>query len=129
MSPKPLSSLGPGQDEALPDSEKDEVEREGDSKLPAHIQSIRDGLLDFNNFIGFRASMLIAEEKDEGVVPLSAYKPDSMSKSEQARDFEFIESAQRLATRAKSVRKQDQHEWYKLFQAAMTERMNTTYYG
>lgn len=93
MSPKPHSSHGSDQREPPQGSEQDDVKGEDPSKLPAHIQSVRDGLLDFNRFVGLRAAMLIAEENDEDVIPLSAYKPDSVGKSEQAREFEFVESA------------------------------------
>ena len=47
MSSKPQSSPTSDQREATPGGEKDDVEGEDLSKLPAHIQSVRDGLLDF----------------------------------------------------------------------------------
>jgi hypothetical protein len=129
ISTKPHSSPGSDLREAPQGSEKDDVEGEDPSKLPAHIQSVRDGLLDFNHFMGLQVAMMIAEEKDEDVIPLSAYKPDSVGKSEQARESEFVESAQRLATNAKNVEAQDRYEWYKLFRAVMTGRMDSTHYG
>ncbi|KAH7314340.1 hypothetical protein BKA65DRAFT_571639 [Rhexocercosporidium sp. MPI-PUGE-AT-0058] len=74
MSSKPHSSSGSDQREAPQGSEKDDMEDEDLSKLPAHVQSVRDGLLDFDHFVGLQAAMLIAEETDEDVIPLSAYK-------------------------------------------------------
>jgi hypothetical protein len=126
MSSKLHSSPGSDQREAPQGSGKDDVGNEDLSKLPAHIQSVRDGLLDFNHFMGLRAAMLIAEEKDEDVIPLSAYKPDGLGKSERARESEFVESAQHLAAYAQSVDAQDGYEWHKLFRAIMTGRMDST---
>ena len=126
MSSKLRSSLGSDQREAPQGSGKDGVEDEDLSNLPAHIQSVRDGLLDFNHFIRLQAAILIAEEKDEDVIPLSAYKPDGVGKSERARESEFVESAQHLAAYAQSADPQDGYEWHKLFRAVMTGRMDST---
>jgi hypothetical protein len=78
--------------------------------------------------MGLQAAMLIAEEKDEDVIPLSAYKPDCVGKLEQARESEFVESAQRLVADAQNVDPQNRYEWYKLFRAAMTGRMDSAHY-
>ena len=128
MSSKPHSSPTSDQSAATQGSEKDDVEGEDLSELPAHIQSVIDGLLDFNHFIGLQAAMLIAEEKDEDVIPLSAYKPDCVGKLEQARESEFVESAQRLVADAQSVDAQNRYEWYKLFRSVMTGRMDSARY-
>ncbi len=50
--------------------------------------------------------MLISRE-EEDAIPLSAYKPDGMSKSERARECELVESAQSLAAYAQSINTQD----------------------
>ena len=129
MSVKPHSSPSSDKCGASQGSEKDDVEDEDLSNLPAHIQSVRVGLLDFNHFMGLQAAMLIAEAKDGDVIPLSAYKPDGVGKSEQARESEFVESAQRLVAHAESVDAQDGYEWHKLFRAVMTGRMDSACYG
>jgi hypothetical protein len=126
MSSKPHSSPGCDQHEAPQGSEKDDVEDEDLSKLPVHLQSVRDGLLDFNHFMGLQAALLIVEEKDEDFIPLSAYKPDGVGKLERERESEFIESAQHLAAYAKSIDTQDGYEWHKLFRSVMTGRMDST---
>ncbi len=97
MSSKPPASPGPDQRKAPQSSEKHDMEDDDISRLPAHLKSIRDGFLDFNHFIGLQAAMLIAEETNEDIIPLSAYKPDGVGKLERAREFDFVESAQRLA--------------------------------
>ena len=56
------------------------MENEDLSKLPAHVRSVRDGLLDFDRFMGLQAAMLIVEENDEDTIPLSAYKLDGVGK-------------------------------------------------
>lgn len=128
MSSKPHSSLGSDQRGASQGDEKNDVEDEDLSKFPAHLQSVRDGLLDFNHFMGLQAAMLIAGE-DEDVIPLSAYKPDGVGKLERARESEFVESAQGLAAYAQSVDAQDGYEWHKLFRAVMTGRMDSSHSG
>ena len=128
MSSKPYSSLGSDHRRAPQGDEKNDVEDEDLSKFPAHIQSVREGLLDFNHFMGLQAAMLIAGE-GEDVIPLSAYKPDGVGKLERARESEFVESAQGLAAYAQSVDTQDGYEWHKLFRAFMTGRMDSAHCG
>src|SRR6476469_5000233 len=101
MDPKPHSSPSYNPHDAPQGNEKDDVEDEDLSELPIHLQSVRYGLLDFNHFMGLQAALLIAEENDEDLIPLSAYKPDGIGKLEQAREIEFVESAQNLAVHAK----------------------------
>ncbi len=129
MSSTPPGSPGSDQHEAPQGSEKDKVEDEDLSKLPVHLQSVRDGLLDFNHFIGLQAALLIAEGKDQDLIPLSAYKPDGVGKLERARETDFVESAQHLAAYAKSIDAQDEYEWHKLFQTVMTGRIESTSWG
>ena len=129
MSSKPHSSPGFDQHEPPQGSEKDDLEDEDFSKLPVHLQSVRDGLLDFNHFIGLQAALLIGEEKDDDLVPLSAYKPDGVGKLERARESEFVESAQHLASYARSIDAEDGYEWHKLFRAVMTGRIDNTSSG
>jgi hypothetical protein len=129
MSSKPAASPGPDQRRASQSGEKNDMKDDDLSKLPAHLQSIRDGLLDFKHFIGLQAAMLIAEETEEDVIPLSAYKPDGVGKLERARESEFVETAQRLAAGAQTIDAQDGYEWRKLFRAVMTGRMDSTSCG
>jgi hypothetical protein len=129
MSSEPDSSQSPGQRKAPQSGEEHDMEDDDLSKLPAHLQSIRDGLLDFNQFIGLRAAMLIAEETNEDIIPLSAYKTDGVGKLERVRESEFVESAQRLAAGAQTIDAQDRYEWQKLFRTVMTGRMDSTSCG
>lgn len=129
MFSKPHSYSGYDQREASQGSEKDDMEDEDLSNVPAHVQSVRDGLLDFNHFMGLQAAMLIAEEKDEDDIPLSAYKPDGVGKLERARESEFVENAQRLAACAQNVDAHDEYEWHKLFRAIMTGRIDSARCG
>ena len=122
----PNSSPGPDQHATSQSSEKDEGEDDDFGKLPIHLQSVRDGLLDFDHFIGLQTALLLAEENDEDVIPLSAYKPDGVGKLERARESEFIESAQYLAANAKSIDAQDGYEWHKLFRADMAGRVESS---
>jgi len=74
--------------------------------------------------MGLQAAMLIGgEEKD--VIPLSAFKPDGMSKSERARECELVESAQILAAHAQSIDAEDGCECHKPFRAVMTGRIGS----
>ena len=123
------SSPGSDQHESSQSSERDEGEDDDFGKLPIHLQSVRDGLLDFNHFMGLQAALLFAEEKDEDVIPLSAYKPDGVGELERARESEFIESAQHLAANAKSTDEQDGYEWHKLFRAVIAGRVESTSCG
>ncbi|RDL30186.1 uncharacterized protein BP5553_10464 [Venustampulla echinocandica] len=129
MSSKPHSSPSSDQHEAPQGSEKDDVKDEDLGELPVHLQSVRDGLLDFNHFMGLQAALLIAEETDEDFIPLSAYKPDGVGKLERARESEFVASAQNLAAYAKNIDAQDGYEWHKLFRAVMTGRIDSTSCG
>ena len=83
---------------------KSDVDNEDFSELPFHVQSVREGLLDFNHFLGLQATMLGAgEDDDEDSIPLSAYKPDGATESQRAREREFMESAQDLVKGARSA--------------------------
>lgn len=126
MSSKSAASPGPGQQRA---PQSGGLEDDDLSKLPTHLQSIRDGLLDFNHFVGLQAAMLIAEETNEDIIPLSAYKPDGVGKLERARESEFVESAQRLAAGARTIDAQDGYEWHKLYRAVMIGQMDSTSCG
>jgi len=123
MSSNPHSSPSSDQHELPHGSDKE------DEDLPNHLQSIRDGLLDFNHFIGLQAGLLIVEEKEKDLIPLSAYKPDGVGKLEQARESEFVESALHLAACEKSIDAKDRYEWHKLFRAAMAGRIDSTSCG
>ena len=129
MSSKRKSSSDFGQREAPQKSEEDDMENEALSKLPAHVRSVRDGLLDFDRFMGLQAAMLIVEENDEDTIPLSAYKLDGVGKLERARESEFVESAQRLATYAQHIDAQDVCKWHKLFREVMIGRIDSTSHG
>jgi len=129
MYSRPHSSPGSDRHEAAQGNEKDEIEDNDFGKLPVHLQSVRDGLLDFNHCIGLQATLLIADGKDEGFVPLSAYKPDGVGKLERVKESEFLESAQHLVACAKSIDAQDGYEWHKLFRAVMAERIESTSFG
>jgi hypothetical protein len=128
MSSNPNSSFGSDQREDPQGDEKNDVEDEDHSKFPAHLQSVRDGLLDFKHFMGLQAAMLIAGE-DGDVIPLSAYKPDGVGKLERAIESEFVESAKVLAASAQSVDAQEGYEWHRLFRGVMTERMDSANCG
>jgi hypothetical protein len=129
MSSEPDSSHGADRRKAPQSGEKHDMEDDDLSKLPAHIQSIRDGLLDFDHFIGLQAAMLIAEERNEDSIPLSAYKPDGVGILERARESDFVETAQRLAADAQTIDAQGGYEWRRLFRAVMTGRMDSTSCG
>jgi hypothetical protein len=91
------------------------------SKLPAHVNSVREGLLDFDHFLGLQAGMLIDNDTDEEVIPLSAYKPDAATGSQRAREREFVESAQALVKDAESA--ECREDWKKVFRRISTERV------
>ena len=129
MSSKRKSSADFDQREALQQSEEDDMENENLSKLPAHVRSVRDGLLDFDHFVGLQAAMLIIEEKDGDLIPLSAYKPDGVGKLERARESEFVESAQRLAAYAQQIDAHDVCKWHKTFREVMIGRIDSNSYG
>lgn len=79
----------------------------GGKQLPTHLESLKDGLLDFNNFVGLRAAMEALEDEGtdkggENIIPLSAYKTDGVSGSQRAKEREFVESAQMLVKAAQS---------------------------
>jgi len=104
---------------------KDNLREEDLSKLPAHVESIREGLLDFDRFLGLKAAMLVTEEADEDSIPLSAYKPDGATESQRAREREFVESATNLVKGAQSA--QNREEWHVLIRKWMIERLESGY--
>jgi hypothetical protein len=101
--------------------------------LPAHVNTVIDGLLDFNHFLGLEATMLVLKsgEDDEDVIPLSAYKTDGLKASQRAREREFLENAQGLAEGAQRLEIGFSHhsEWQKLFQNVVTSRNDDVNYS
>jgi hypothetical protein len=124
MPSKPHLPLGSDQPRAPQSGEKNDAKDEDISKLPAHLQWVIDGLLDFQNFIGLQAAMLIAGE-EEDVIPLSAHKPDGLSRAERARESEFVESAQSMAAYAQIIDAENGSKWHMLFRAIMTGRIDS----
>jgi hypothetical protein len=127
MSSEPSASEKAGQCGLRQPGGDDNAEDENHKKLPAHIESVRDGLLDFHHFLGLQAIMLALEdEEDDGdIIPLSAYKRDGMTESQQAREGEFMKSAQVLVKSAKSARSGE--DWQRLIQVVMTGRVDSAY--
>jgi hypothetical protein len=111
-----------------PGMDKD-VEDQDLASLPAHVNIVKDGLLEFNRFLGLEATMrVLGDEKygeDDGdCIPLCAYKTDGLKASQRAREREFLENAQGLAGGAQRLESgfaQD-GEWRKLFRNIITSR-------
>ena len=115
----------------LNSSRRAESEDQQPTSLPAHVNTLKDGLLDFNHFLGLEATMLVLGDDNFGggdqmdAIPLSAYKTDSMKESQWARDKEILQNAQELAKGAWRLANgvaQD-GEWRELFRATITARM------
>jgi hypothetical protein len=101
---------------------------DADTKLPTHVESVRDGLLDFNQFLGLQAAMHLAGENDEDAIPLSAYKTDGETESQRAREMDLVKCAQALAIGATSIEHapaEPRENWQTLFRTAMNERMDS----
>jgi len=112
-----------------PGKDKD-VEGQDLASLPAHVNIVKDGLLDFNRFLGLEAAMLVlgdeksSEDHGDGI-PLCAYKTDGLKASQRAREREFLENAQELAEGAQRLESgfaQDGGEWRTLFRNIVTNR-------
>ncbi|KAI9732434.1 MAG: hypothetical protein M1834_001642 [Cirrosporium novae-zelandiae] len=113
-----------------------DVGNRGLVSLPAHVNTVKDGLLDFNRFLGLEATMLVLGDKkfgedEEDDIPLSAYKTDGLSESQRAREIEFFEDAQELvagAGRFENGFDQD-GEWRRLFRTVITNRAKDVHYS
>lgn len=109
-----------------------DTEDQGLSSVPAHVNMVKDGLLDFNHFLGLEATMLVlSDEKSDGDdgddIPLFAYKTDGLKVSERAREREFLENAKELAEGAQRLESGlvgDGGKWRTLFRNAVTSRMD-----
>jgi hypothetical protein len=108
MPSEPHSTRSAGRRRVTQLGEKDDVREKNLSKLPAHVKSVQDGLLDFNHFVGLQAAMLAMGDEetgdnDENCIPLSAYKTDGVAESQRAMDREFVQTARVLAKGAQSI--------------------------
>ncbi|KAE9382048.1 hypothetical protein N431DRAFT_16769 [Stipitochalara longipes BDJ] len=105
MSSEPSSSGNASPQGPHRPSQKNDL-KDGDlSELPLHIQAVREGLLDFEHFLGLQAAMLVATgDNDQDLIPLLAYKPDGETESQQAREKKFAESALALVKGAKDIK-------------------------
>lgn len=112
---------------------KKHAEDQDFANLPAHVAALKDGLLDFRQFIGLEALMLeLGDEKfeDELIeVPVSAYKTDGCRVSQRASEREFIEDARVLAENAKELQNGSgqSSEWQKLFRILVKRRANNAH--
>jgi hypothetical protein len=104
---------------------KSGVDNEDLSELPFHVQSFREGLLDFIHFLGLQSTMLVAGADDDDFIPLSAYKPDGMTESQRAREREFMEGIQNLVNGARSAK--NCGEWKTLIQKRLTHGMESAH--
>lgn len=108
------------------------VEEQDSESLPVHVEVVKDGLLDFNHFLGLEATMLLLADDGtthagEDIIPLSAYKADGRKGSQRAREKEFLESALELAKGARKLEDgfAPQSEWRKLFQDILVNLMSS----
>jgi hypothetical protein len=127
MPPEPSSSASAGQQETYQANENRDPEDDDLTEVPLHIQSVREGLLDFDHFLGLQAAMLLTCESDQDDIPLSAYKSDAETGSQRAREQEFAESAQALVGSAKNA--DDWQEWKRLIRDWMKKRVNSAQEG
>ena len=104
---------------------KSGVDNEDLSELPFHVQSFREGLLDFIHFLGLQSTMLVAGADGDDFIPLSAYKPDGMTESQRAREREFMEGIQNLVNGARSAK--NCGEWKTLIQKRLTHGMESAH--
>jgi hypothetical protein len=102
---------------------KSDVDNEDLSELPFHVQSFREGLLDFIHFLGLQSTILVAGADDDDFIPLSACKPDGTTESQRAREKEFMEGAQDLMNGARSA--ENCGEWKMLIQKRLTHGMES----
>jgi len=118
-------------------SRKDkDVEDQVLSSFPAHVNMVKDGLLDFNHFLGLGATMLVLGDGKSGdgdgdTIPLYAYKTDGLKASQRAREREFLENARELAEGAQRLEiefAQDGGEWRTLFRNVVTNRKDDIHY-
>jgi hypothetical protein len=104
----------------------------GVTALPAHVEALKNTLLDFNSFVGVEATVLILCDEflfgeDEGnAIPLSAYKTEGSKESQRAWERELLEDARRLAEGARKLESSfaQDVEWQKLFRRVATSRMD-----
>jgi hypothetical protein len=104
---------------------KSDVDKKDLSELPFHVQSFREGLLDFIHFLGLQSTILVAGADDNNFIPLSAYKPDGTTESQRAREREFMEGAQDLVNGARSA--ENSGEWKMLIQKRLTHGMESAH--
>lgn len=139
MPPSPSRSDGsqrifqPGNDKV--------VENQDLAHLPAHVNTVKEGLLDFNRFLGLEALMRVLGDEDsddvsddEGAeIPLSAYKADAEDSkaSQRAQEVDFLENAQKLARGAQRLEGEfvEDSRWRRLFRTAVINRMDDGYYS
>jgi hypothetical protein len=122
-SAKSYGIFHPGKDE--------DVEDQYLAGLPAHVNIVKDGLLEFNRFLGLEAVLLVIGNEKSGEdygddIPLYAYKTDGLEASQRARDREFLENAQRLARGAQRLESRfvQDGEWRTLLRSVVTNRTN-----
>ncbi|RFU34232.1 hypothetical protein B7463_g2187, partial [Scytalidium lignicola] len=99
--------------------------------LPAHVNAVKDRLLDFNRFLSRQAVMFLLEDgqlrEDEDIfIPPYAYTIDGVKESQQARYKEFIETTKALTRNSKKLKNQFAQisEWHQLFQSVMTNQVD-----
>jgi hypothetical protein len=127
MSSEPSSSATAGQQEPHQANENRDPEDDDLTEVPLHIQSVREGLLDFEHFLGLQAAMLLAGESDQDDIPLSAYKPDANTDSQRARERELVENAQALVRSVENAA--EGHEWKILIRNWLRERVDSAQDG
>jgi hypothetical protein len=127
------SPRNPGPHGMLQPGDEDDVADEHLDKLPAHVESVKEGLLNFHHFLGLQAAMLALENEgaggeEEDTIPLYAYKPDGANESQRAREREFVQSAQLLARVAQSIEHEhcglDANVWQRLLQTTLADKVD-----
>ncbi|KAE8447972.1 hypothetical protein EG329_009895 [Mollisiaceae sp. DMI_Dod_QoI] len=109
----------PSDPSSTPDTDEDS------DRLPDHVDALRNRLLNFHQFIGLEAAMIVVEDGDS-TIPLSAYKTDGLKASHRARDREFLESAQELTKRAQMLGESyvKRKNWETLFRHTVLDQMD-----
>lgn len=108
------------------------VENQHMTSIPAHVNVVKDGLLDFNRFVGLDAVLqLLCDEEphnDDEAIPLHAFKASAVDakSSQRARDREFLENAQKFSKGAQRLENgfAEDNEWRSLFRTAVNHRMD-----
>ncbi len=112
----------------------EDVEDGGLAPLPTHVNTVKDGLLDFNHFLTLEAIIRVLEAEkfdfDENTIPLSAYRTGSLKAPQRVREIEFLESAQKLALGAQRFEREfsQDSQWKRLFRSVMTSRADDDHY-